>query len=242
MNQDNTVTENKPAAEPMVCIREYRGVLLLEAQEPAEGDVRLFQAGEGFIGLQDTRKNLGLSIEAIELIKSIPRVPGIPGGMLQWDKPTEQPDGEDFYYFGFAATGLKVVYHPRAMRLSENLVIREGEYVSIANNTSDDARNQVDVLFAQEERVERIKASLSGNGDRPASMEDLLALIQSLTGNQVCNDPSHDHSHDGIEHDPEGVEEPIEQTGEHAIVSDEQPSHADTILKLDGSHVSNDAN
>lgn len=209
-----TDQSNVVSGKPLVTLMAWAGVLLLDATVPTDPeDLRLFQAGQGFAGLEDTKTNLGISPEAVELLNALPRDPTLTGGMLQWEKP----DTEEVYYFAFHSRSSRCAYHSKSLKLSESFKVIEGQYITIENDISDDTKREVEAMVEQQAKIDELTAAMR-NGTVIDPREAFAMLASLMPSLDKCTNPDHDHSHEGIEHDPDDIEEPIEETGEHEIL------------------------
>lgn len=121
-----------------VKITAHKGILCIETQEPLTKDGIFTPSGEGRIGcvLMDTRANLGVSQEALDLLKTI-RTSRDAIGDVMWFP------AQDKFCFGWLGGPLSLK-DPKRCEGDRDYKVREGEYTLIPNDVPEGAKQAIE--------------------------------------------------------------------------------------------------
>ncbi len=120
-----------------VHITAYKGALCIETQEPIVKDETFVPAGGGNFGcvLMDTKTNLGVSQEALVLLRRVRKNRDSMGDVMWW------PVGDKFC-FGWMGGPLALKV-PGRITGDRDYAVREGAYTLIQNDVPEGAQQAI---------------------------------------------------------------------------------------------------
>ena len=128
-----------------VKITTYQNVLIIHTIEPKKDD-NFIPAGNGKIGcvLIDTKKYLGISKEAFDLLKTIKRGGSAIGDVDSWEFTDEKKRNP--YVFGWLG-GINSIKEPDRCEGSRTYYPEKIPHVKIENNVNIDVKKAIDTML-----------------------------------------------------------------------------------------------
>ena len=116
-----------------VRITAYKGILCIEAQEPFVKDEGFLPNNDGRVGclVMGTKEHLGVSQEALDLLKTIPRSLDDIGDVMWWGDKGK-------FYFGWLGSPRTLV-DPKRCEGDRRYAVPNGEYILIPNEVPEGA-------------------------------------------------------------------------------------------------------
>lgn len=121
-----------------VKITAYKGILCIETQAPFDKDDTFLPNNEGRIGclVMGTKENLGVSQEALDLLKTIRQSRDDIGDVMWWGIKGK-------FYFGWLGSPLSLK-DPKRIEGDRRYTVTEGEYILIPNDVPEGAKEAID--------------------------------------------------------------------------------------------------